>query len=113
MKISKNVVCATSTDLDQPAHSRSLIRAFASLTVKQTEQYLEISKLNRRLHRLVQVYLCQNATLLEISCRGSYYCSYYLQVCIYFITINGFLLTKSLGLLLKRSVIVAYFYAHF
>ena len=57
MEISKNVVCATSTDLDQPAHSRSPIRAFASLTVKQTEQYLEISKLNRRLHRLVQVYL--------------------------------------------------------
>ena len=29
------------------------------------------SKLNRRLHRLVWVYICQNATLLEITCRGS------------------------------------------
>ena len=28
-----------------------------------------ISKLNRRLHRLVWVYSCQNATLLEITCR--------------------------------------------
>ena len=30
-----------------------------------------ISTLKRRLHRLVWVYSCQNATLLEISCRGS------------------------------------------
>ena len=28
--ISNNVVCATSKDSDQPAHTRSLIRAFAS-----------------------------------------------------------------------------------
>ena len=28
-----NVVCATSKGLDQPAHTRSLIRAFASLLV--------------------------------------------------------------------------------
>ena len=27
--------------------------------------------LKRRLHRLVRVYTCQNATLLEISCYGS------------------------------------------
>ena len=32
----------------------------------------EVSKLNRRLHRLVWVYTCQNATLLEITCHGSY-----------------------------------------
>ena len=31
-----------------------------------------ISKLSRRLHRPVGVYACQNATLLEITCRGSY-----------------------------------------
>ena len=31
-----------------------------------------VSKLNRRLHRLVWVYTCQNATLLEITCTGSY-----------------------------------------
>ena len=30
------------------------------------------SKLQRKLHRLVWVYTCQNATLLEISCHGSY-----------------------------------------
>ena len=29
-EISKNVVCATSKGSDQPAHMRSLIRAFAS-----------------------------------------------------------------------------------
>ena len=29
-EISNNVVCATSKDSDQPAHTRSLIRAFAS-----------------------------------------------------------------------------------
>ena len=29
-EISNNVVCATNTDSDQPAHTRSLIRAFAS-----------------------------------------------------------------------------------
>ena len=28
--------------------------------------------LNRRLRRLVLVYTCQNATLLEITCRGSF-----------------------------------------
>ena len=34
-EISNNVVCATSKGSDQPAHMRSLIRAFAShLTVK-------------------------------------------------------------------------------
>ena len=29
-EISNNVICATSKALDQPAHTRSLIRAFAS-----------------------------------------------------------------------------------
>ena len=31
-----------------------------------------VSKLKWRLHRLVWVYTCQNATLLEITCHGSY-----------------------------------------
>ena len=31
-----------------------------------------VSKLNRRLYRLVWVYTCQNATLLEITCHGSF-----------------------------------------
>ena len=30
-----------------------------------------VFKLKRRMHRLVWVYTCQNATLLEITCRGS------------------------------------------
>ena len=30
-----------------------------------------VSKLKRRLHRLVSVYTCQNDTLLEITCRGT------------------------------------------
>ena len=33
----------------------------------------QVSKLNRRLHRLVWFYTSQNATLLEITCRGSQY----------------------------------------
>ena len=37
-----------------------------------TETSFGVSKLKRRLQRLVQVYTCQNATLLEISCTGSY-----------------------------------------
>ena len=38
-----------------------------------TEHHLElVSKLKRRLQRLVRVYICQNVKLLEISCRGSY-----------------------------------------
>ena len=32
-----------------------------------------VSKLKRRLHRLVRVYTCQNATLLEITCQGSFW----------------------------------------
>ena len=30
-----------------------------------------VSKFNRTLHRLIWVYTCQNATLLEVTCRGS------------------------------------------
>ena len=37
-----------------------------------TETPFGVSKLNRRLQRLVGVYTCQNATLLEITCHGSY-----------------------------------------
>ena len=42
------------------------------MTVKLlTEYQLGVSKLKRRLHRFVRVYICQNATLLEIMCGGS------------------------------------------
>ena len=67
-EISNNVVCATSKASDQPAHTRSLSRAFASrLNILR----VGVSKLKMRLQRLVRVYTCQNATLLEISCTGS------------------------------------------
>ena len=66
-----NVVCATSKGSDQPAHTRILIRAFASsLNILWLLSYwpniIWVSKLKRRLHQLVWVYTCQNATWLEI-----------------------------------------------
>ena len=46
-EISNNVVCATSKASDQPAHTRSLIRAFASrLSKLLTEHHLEFLSLN-------------------------------------------------------------------
>ena len=70
--ISNNVACATSKASDQPAHMRSLIRAFAShLNIVWVLSY-GVTKLKWRLHRLVWVYTFQNATLLEITCHGSY-----------------------------------------
>ena len=77
-EISNNVVCATSKGSDQPAHMRSLIRAFAScLSILWLLSYWlntiwRKSKLKRRLKRLVGVYTCQNVKLVEISCRGSF-----------------------------------------
>ena len=66
-EISNNVVCATSNGSDRPAHTRSLIRDFAShLNILWLLSYWP-----RRLHRLVWVYSCQNSSLLEITCRGS------------------------------------------
>ena len=66
------MVCATSKGSDQPAHTRSLFRAFAShsnivrLSVKLlSEHYLEFLSLKGG-------YTCQNATLLEITCHGSH-----------------------------------------
>ena len=51
-EISNNVVCATSKGSDQPAHTRSLIRAFASrlniMTVQLlAEHHLEFLSLKR------------------------------------------------------------------
>ena len=46
-EISNNLVCVTSKGSDQPAHTRSLISAFASWTVKLlTEHYLECLSLS-------------------------------------------------------------------
>ena len=58
----------------QPAHTQSLIRAFAShLNIETTDSTpFGVSKLKKRLHRLVLVYTCQIATLLEITCGASF-----------------------------------------
>ena len=70
--ISNNVVCATSKASDQPAHARSLIRAFVcSLNILCDWKSSGVAKLKRGLQRLVGVYTCPNATLLEITCHGS------------------------------------------
>ena len=37
-----------------------------------TKHHFGVSKLKRMLQRPVRVYTCQNATLLEISCAGSF-----------------------------------------
>ena len=45
-EISNNVVCATGKASDQPVHTRSLIKAFASMIVKLlTEHHLEFLSL--------------------------------------------------------------------
>ena len=81
-EISNNVVCASSKGSDQPAWLSLGIRAVWSKPLLVTwilyDCYatdwtaFKASKLKRRLHRLVWVYTCQNATLLEITCHGSY-----------------------------------------
>ena len=56
-EISLNLVCATSKGSDQPAHTRSLIRAFDSrsdiLCLATDRTTFGVSKLKKRLHRLV------------------------------------------------------------
>ena len=43
-----------------------------SLEYSMNVKLLTVSNVKRRLHRLVWVYTCQNATLLETTCHGSY-----------------------------------------
>ena len=53
-EISSNVVYATSQASDQPAHTRSLIRAFAScLNIATDRTPFGVSQLKRRLQRLL------------------------------------------------------------
>ena len=89
-EISNNLACATSKASDQPAHTRSLIRAFASrLSILWLLSYwlntinFGVSKHNRRLRRLVRVYTCQNVKLLEISFHGSIFQNYVWTVTVY------------------------------
>ena len=71
-QISSNEVCATSKGSDQSAHTRSLIRAFAGLlSIVWLLSYWP-NTTNRRLHRPIWVDSYQNATLLEITCHGSF-----------------------------------------
>ena len=79
--ISDNVVCATSKGSDQPARMRSLIRAFSSslynlrvLYKLLREHHLEFLSLKGGCTGSFESTLksCQNATLLEITCRGSF-----------------------------------------
>ena len=51
--ISNNVVCASTKGLDQPAHMRSLIRAFVSHLKTIDRLAFGVSKLKRRPHRLI------------------------------------------------------------
>ena len=65
-EISNNAICATSKGSNQPAHTRSLIRALASRLKLPTEHPLEFL-----LRRLTNIYTYRNATLLKITCHGS------------------------------------------
>ena len=72
-EISNNVVCETSKVSDQPVHKRSLIKPLLDALVfydcwATAWTSFGVYKLKMRLHRLVGVYTCQNATLLEITC---------------------------------------------
>ena len=72
-EISNNVVSATSKASDQPAHMRSLIRAFAScLNILWLLSYWPTIILKfLSLKEASQAYTCQNTTLLEITCHRS------------------------------------------
>ena len=78
-EISINVVCATCKGSDQPVHTHSLIRAFAkslecSMSVKLlTEHHLEFLSLKGGCTGSSESTLVKNATLLEITCHGSFY----------------------------------------
>ena len=67
------MVSATSKVSDQPAHMHSLIRAFASrlnilLLKLLKEHHLDFLRLKEAAQ--ARLSLCQNATLLEITCHG-------------------------------------------
>ena len=61
-EISNNAVCATSKCSDQPAHTRSLTRAFACRLI--------ILKGDRTGSPENNLHSCENAKFVEITCRG-------------------------------------------
>ena len=74
-EISNNVVCATSKGIHAD-WSEPLLVAWTFSDCYATDQTsFGIFKLKRRLYRLIWVYICQNVTLLEITCRGSHTCT--------------------------------------
>ena len=87
-----------------------------------TEHYFGVSKVKRRLHRFVLVYAFQNATLLEITCRGSYlnissttlsltysaeppvqHLTFYLWISFFLISISDRILTNTSECILKGN----------
>ena len=106
-EIPNNVVCATSKASDQPAHTRSLIRAFYEYSATCRTSF-GVSKLKRRLHRLVRVYTCQNATLLEITCRGSKYRKFHIFystcLCTFCILYINFTSENTSDIILKPKI---------
>ena len=84
--ISNGGLCATSNALDQPAHARSLIRAFAcQLSVMRLLGcclgVVWVLCLGG-LCGLVWVCVCRNATLLEVTCHSSrFYYPILLYIC--------------------------------
>ena len=75
------MVCANSKASDQPVHTRSLIRAVAScLSLEYSksvnlliEYHLEFLSLKGGFTGSSEsIYTCQNATLFEITCHGSF-----------------------------------------
>ena len=73
-----------------------LIRVFASpLTIPWSEHYLEFLSLKGGWHILVWVYTCQNTTLLEITCSGSYHTDVTLKLRSRFSNLNELLISLS------------------
>ena len=71
-EISNNVVCATSKASDQPAHVRSLIRAFASRIVNLlTKHPLELLSLKKGCIGTFESTFVKISHCLEITCHGS------------------------------------------
>ena len=80
--ISNNVVCATSKPQIslriRAVWSEPLLVAWIFYECYATDwTSFWVSKPKRRLHRLVWAYTCQNATLLEITCYGSFHARNY------------------------------------
>ena len=71
-EVSNYVVYATSKGSDQPAHTRSLIRAFASDEYSMRIKLLILHHLEFLILNEGCTGSYQNATLLEIMCHGSY-----------------------------------------